>query len=250
MTAAFDPCAATVLFTGAGISAPSGLATYRGPGGIWTTSNLESHMTAAGAALNLAGLWEHWGEWRAQVAAVTPNAAHVAIADAQAAARAAGGTVTVITQNIDGLHTRAGATDVIELHGNVNRSRCTLGRRPGKHCVHPAFDDPEARTTPGVCPGCGRASRPDIVLFGEHLNAHDVSRAEAAARSADLFVAVGTSGNVWPAVELVDVARTATRVLINLDPWPADAPGSFDELRLGDAATLVPELLTEHPTRH
>jgi len=146
----------------------------------------------------------------------------------------------VLTQNIDGLHTKAGTPDVLELHGAIGRSRCQ------RRTCGPAFLDanvPAPGDVPG-CPRCSRSARPDVVLFGEKLSTKVMARAKAALRQTDLCVYVGTSGQVWPAADLVDVAADAGArcVLVNAAPWERPHP-AFTSTFLGRAEELLPELL-------
>lgn len=229
-----------LVVTGAGISAPSGIPTYRAAGSGWADPDLEriSHISRYGN--HLPALWQFWGRLRELTASAAPNAAHEALTTAQQRCEAAGGFLTVLTQNVDDLHGRAGTTGVIELHGSIHRSRC-LRRSCGT--PYPDATSPAPGQVPS-CPRCARRTRPDVVLFGEQLAAASVAAARAALRQADLIVYVGTSGNVWPVAGFAEQARAAGKrtVLVNADPWE-DGAQVFDEIHLGDAAEVLPRLL-------
>jgi NAD-dependent deacetylase len=187
-----------VVFTGAGISAESGIPTFRGPGGLWRNVRAEELATPAAFARDPRMVWE-WYEWRRSlIREARPNAAHLAIASLEAQLPA--GAVLVVTQNVDGLHERAGSRNLIELHGNIFRVRCT---REGTIARHDAvIDDPPPRCA------CGALLRPDIVWFGEMLPEGAMERAAEAIGQSDLLLVVGTSGVVYPAAGLVAVSNS------------------------------------------
>lgn len=229
-----------VIVTGAGISAESGIATYRAAGSGWNDQHLEWRSHTARYGNFLPELWQFWGSLRAATTAAAPNPAHLALAAAEARTLQAGGSFLVATQNIDGLHQRAGSRDVIELHGSIHRTRCVR-----RACTGPHLDGrlPE-QGAPLSCETCGKPARPDVVLFGESLAAADQRRVRQALRSADLCVYVGTSGNVWPVAGFVDEAAAAGArcVLVNADPW--DEPNlRFSDTFLGPAGTILPAIL-------
>ncbi|HTR49580.1 MAG TPA: Sir2 family NAD-dependent protein deacetylase [Kofleriaceae bacterium] len=213
-----------VVLTGAGISRSAGLATYRGPGGLWSDPELAvlSHVDALATRRDdvCAMFWR----FRSAIRGVEPTAAHRALAALPNA--------TIITQNVDGLHQAAGSRDVIEYHGTLARWRCDGCGRSG--------EPPDAAAPPSCC---GTVMRPDAVLFGEMIPADAEHRAKRALRDVDLFVAVGTSGTVAPAAGFVRSAEYvgARRVLINLEEHD-DAHELFDEIHLGEADELVPRL--------
>ncbi|MBV9496353.1 MAG: NAD-dependent deacylase [Acidobacteria bacterium] len=181
-----------VAFTGAGVSAESGIPTFRGAGGLWRNFRSEDLATPEAFARDPELVWE-WYEWRrGLVREAKPNAAHEAIARL-------GDAGVVVTQNVDGLHARAGSQDVIELHGNLFRVRCV---REGK--VREAFD--AFPTIPPRCE-CGALLRPDVVWFGEILPEQALTRASEVMQAADLLLVIGTSGVVYPAAGLVSLHR-------------------------------------------
>lgn len=223
-----------VVLTGAGISVPSGLPAYRGPGGLWEDQPDLAKALVAG--VDLALLWSTMGAMRTRVVEATPNPAHIALAEFERCVQAEGGTLTVVTQNIDNLHRRAGSQSVIELHGRLCRTRCSS-------CGLPPFEDCTTPSVPPPCPSCGAPLRPDIVLFNEPLGADEEVGAKRALRDCDLFVAIGTSGTVWPAANYVRSAEFegAHTVLVNLtEPTPRNP--AFKELVLGPAEVVVPVL--------
>jgi NAD-dependent deacetylase len=176
-----------VVLTGAGVSADSGIPTFRGEGGLWRNYRPEDLATPEAFARNPLLVWE-WYEWRRSIVRnAEPNAAHRAIASLRDA--------LVVTQNVDGLHARAGSQNIIELHGNVFRTRCV--REQTRRDALEAFDE-----LPPYCQ-CGALLRPDVVWFGEMLPEGAFERAGRAVRQADLLLIIGTSGVVFPAAGLV-----------------------------------------------
>lgn len=195
-----------VFFTGAGLSAESGIPTYRGKGGIWEEYDYETYACQRAFDRDPDKVWDFHDKRRAYVAAREPNEGHRVITRVQAERP---GT-TIVTQNIDGLHQRAGAKDVTELHGSLWRVRCD---DEGK--VRP---DTSVPMTPRRC-ACGAYFRPDIVWFEDSLDPRNIQRAEDALASCDLLVSVGTSGVVFPAAALprIAIARGVPAVEVNLE---------------------------------
>lgn len=225
---------AVTVMTGAGVSAASGVPTFRGPEGLWRTFRPEDLATPAAFARDPALVWE-WYSWRRlRVASCRPNAAHEVLARwSQDAAR----QVRVITQNVDDLHLRAGTRDLIRLHGSLWEIRCFNGCAAGVR----AWRDADV-TAPGAlprCPHCGGLARPAVVWFGESLDVNDVERATQAA-SCDVFLTVGTSAIVYPAAGFARLAqaRGAFTAEINLESTPASA--LVDLSILGKAEDLLP----------
>jgi len=198
-----------VFFTGAGLSAESGIPTYRGHGGIWKEYDYQEYACQRAFDRDANKVWDFHDKRRAAVRACSPNDGHRVIAEWQ---RRAPGTV-VVTQNIDRLHQRAGAYDVIELHGSLWRVRCDREKvtRP----------DESIPMAPRKC-ACGAFLRPDIVWFEDALDPETVRRAQDALAKCDLLVTVGTSGVVYPAAELPRVAMQhgATTVEVNVEDTP------------------------------
>lgn len=196
------------VLTGAGVSAESGIPTFRdAQTGLWARYSPEDLATPAAFQRNPRLVWE-WYAWRRQiVAAAGPNPGHLALARLERLVP----RLTLITQNVDGLHRRAGSSAPIELHGNIMRVRCSA-----EGTVYMAWDEAGA---PPPCPACGAPLRPDVVWFGESLPSTALEQAWTAAASCDLFLSVGTSGLVEPAASLprVAYAQGATLAVINLD---------------------------------
>lgn len=222
-----------VILTGAGISAESGLATFRGPDGLWEGHRVEDVCTPEALARDAVLVHRFYDERRAKLAAVRPNAAHEALAalDAQWP-----GGLLIVTQNVDDLHERAGTKRLIHMHGELKSALCAACGRAV------AWADPLPPAS--MCSGCGQPRlRPDIVFFGEMPYAMEAI--DAAVRDADLFVSIGTSGAVYPAAGFVQTARHcgAHTLELNLDP----SAGSiyFDETRLGPASDLVPAMVRD-----
>jgi NAD-dependent deacetylase len=198
-----------VLFTGAGMSAESGVPTYRGKGGIWAAYDYEDYACQRAFDRDPDRVWDFHDKRRAAVAAREPHEGHRVIAELQ---RRAPNTV-VVTQNIDGMHQRAGATGVVELHGSLWRVRCDADAI--------VREDTTLPMSPRRC-ACGAYLRPDIVWFEDALDPRVVERARDALAACDLLVSVGTSAVVYPAAELprIAAARGAVTVEINLEDTP------------------------------
>lgn len=217
-----------VILTGAGISAESGIATFRGPGGLWEGHRVEDVCTPEALARDPELVHRFYDLRRAALATVAPNPAHEALARLDAAWP---GELLVVTQNVDDLHERAGATRLLHMHGELNSALCALcGIR---HRWDGAL--PPATT----CPDCGEpALRPDIVFFGEMP--YQMDRIEAALARADLFVSIGTSGAVYPAAGFVQSARYHGADTLELNLEPSAGSAYFAETRIGAAGALVP----------
>ena len=222
-----------VVLTGAGISAESGVPTFRDAGGLWEGHRIEDVATPEGFARDADAVHRFYDARRRAVASVVPNAAHRALARL---GRAIGPELLVVTQNVDDLHERAGSLDVVHMHGELRRALCTgCGARPG-------WDGDLIDRPP--CPECGeRTLRPDVVWFGEMP--YHLDRIENAVAACDVFVSIGTSGAVYPAAGYVALAAAfgARTVELNLEPSEAIVP--FDEPRTGAATALVPAWVDE-----
>ena len=227
-----------VALTGAGISVASGLQPYRGPGGLWEQRPEHRELaTIEALQRDSEAVWRLFSAMREAARAAEPSRAHVALAHMEARAREVGSRVVVITQNVDGLHQRAGSREVVELHGSLSRSRCA-------RCDRPALDVATALTTPAPrCERCGATLRPDVVLFGEYPDVDDEHRAKLALRECDLFIAIGTSGTVAPASSYVRWAEVngARTILVNVEA-PRPPNPAFREVLLGRAEDIVPAL--------
>lgn len=228
-----EPVRNIVILTGAGISAESGLATFRGPDGLWEGHRVEDVCTPEALARDPALVHRFYDERRAKLAMVQPNAAHEAIA---ALDRAWTGDLLVVTQNVDDLHERAGAQRLIHMHGELKSALCAAcGRATAWEAALPPAS---------VCGACGKPRlRPDIVFFGEMP--YEMEVIEDALARADLFVSIGTSGAVYPAAGFVQIARRAGARTLELNFDPSAGSAYFHESRLGPASLLVPQLVRE-----
>lgn len=223
-----------VVLTGAGISAESGLATFRGPDGLWEGHRVEDVATPEAFARNPDLVHNFYNLRRAALASVAPNPAHFALARLEKELAARGGQLLLVTQNVDDLHARAGSTQLIHMHGELMRGWC--------RACDARFPWAGAMGQGSPCPACGRAGfvRPDIVWFGEMPYAMD--RIDEALAACDLFVSIGTSGNVYPAAGFVSAVRyyrKAHTLELNLEPSVGSA--HFHEARHGPAGVLVPQ---------
>ncbi len=221
-----------VAFTGAGVSAESGLATFRGPGGIWEGRSPMELATPEAFAADPTLVWRFYAWRRAAAVAAEPNPAHRALA-ALARVRT---DFTLITQNVDGLHERAGNTELIRLHGSLWRNRCT---REGT-------EKDDLRGDLGELPprcSCGGMLRPGVVWFGEALPAGALEHAARAAKEADLLIVVGTSAQVYPAADLPRLARQAGAFVVEINPEPTALTGDVDVHISGAAGEVLPDWL-------
>ncbi len=221
-----------VALTGAGISAESGVPTFRGLGGLWENEAVEDLATPEGFARDPRKVWAWYDARRRQIASCAPNAGHRALARYEAAHPG----FTLVTQNVDGLHRAAGSERVLALHGEIFRVRCA---REGAVREDRRVPLPEI---PPRC-SCGALLRPDVVWFGEPLPEREMDQATRAARSADLFLAIGTSALVYPAAELPVIARRNGAYLVEINVEPTPLSPLADEVIEGPAARVLPELL-------
>jgi len=218
-----------VILTGAGISAESGLATFRGPGGLWEGHRVEDVCTPQALAHDPALVHRFYDLRRAALDGVAPNAAHLALARLE---RDWPGDLLIVTQNVDDLHERAGSRAVLHMHGALNSALCAAcGERR----------DWRGELPPGaVCPACAApALRPDIVFFGEIP--YRMEEIEAALARADLFVSIGTSGAVYPAAGFVRMASAYGAATLELNLEPSAGSDWFDDVRHGPASAVVPQ---------
>ncbi len=219
-----------VILTGAGVSAESGLATFRGPDGLWEGHRVEDVCTPEAFARDPALVHAFYDARRAKLETVEPNPAHRALARLDAEWR---GELLLVTQNVDDLHERAGSKRLVHMHGELTRGWC-LGCDARFAWTGPMGEGAE-------CPGCGTFGmvRPDIVWFGEMP--YEMERIEAALRRCDLFVSIGTSGAVYPAAGFVQSARYAGASTLEINLEPSLGSYLFHHSRVGAAGKLVPE---------
>ncbi len=225
--------AKVVVLTGAGISAESGIPTFReAQTGLWAQYDPQELATPQAFRRNPRLVWE-WYAWRrALVGQAAPNAGHSALAELERRVP----HFTLITQNVDGLHQRAGSGNVIELHGNIARVKCAAEDRVIEQWA-------ETATPPPRCPQCGALLRPDVVWFGEMLPAAALERAFQVSGAADLFLTVGTSGIVQPAASLPLEAVEAGALVVEINPQPTPLSRWIDYSLRGSSGSILPQLL-------
>jgi NAD-dependent deacetylase len=225
------------VLTGAGISAESGVPTFReSQTGLWARYDPQELATPQSFQRDPRLVWE-WYTWRRDlVSRAKPNPGHYALAELEQWLTGQGTDFTLITQNVDGLHRRAGSVNLVELHGDITRTKCFAEGVVVESC-------PETEEVPPRCPRCGGLLRPDVVWFGENLPAEALETAWAAAQSAGVFFSIGTSTVVQPAASLPLVAleHGATVIEVNPDQTPLSSLAQF---RLsGPAGFILPKLL-------
>jgi NAD-dependent deacetylase len=222
------------VLTGAGISAESGIPTFRDAlTGLWAKFSPEELATPEAFERDPETVWS-WYEWRRElIRQAQPNAGHLALA--QLARRVPG--LTLVTQNVDGLHQRAGSPGVLEYHGNILRDRCTV-----EQIVAERSEDTR-RTGLPRCAACGGLLRPDVVWFGEAIPAGPMTLAAAAAEDCDVFLSVGTSSLVYPAAGLAEVALRRRATLIEINPNATDLSPHADLVLAGPSGQVLPALL-------
>jgi NAD-dependent deacetylase len=225
-----------VVLTGAGISAESGLSTFRDADGLWEGHRVEDVATPEGFAADPDLVHDFYDQRRAALDTVRPNAAHDALATLERRwAEPGGGEFLLVTQNVDDLHERAGSTNLLHMHGGLRTAWCLA-------CdTHPVWS---GSTLAAPCPACGaRALRPDVVWFGEVPRGLDA--VDRALRDVDLFVSIGTSGAVYPAAGFVQFAASRRARTLELNLVPSQGSLLFGESRQGPATELVPAWVAE-----
>ena len=225
------------ILTGAGISAESGLSTFRDKDGLWTQYPIEEVASIQGYERNPHRVLEFYNLRRGKLDGVKPNPAHIALAQLERAWEERSGTLTLCTQNIDNLHEQAGSRRVLHMHGELAKARC-------HDCGDVTIADGDLSTNLG-CAACGRIGglRPHVVWFGETpLFMDQIFEALA---QADLFVSIGTSGAVYPAAGFVNAAREAGIATMEINLAPSDNAAAFDAARYGKASEEVPSWVME-----
>lgn len=224
---------AVVVLTGAGISAESGVPTFRGNEGIWAKFRPEDLATMSAFIANAKLVWE-WYNWRRElIRQVKPNPGHYALVELAKWFP----SFTLVTQNVDGLHRQAGSESVLELHGNILHNKCADCNRP----IGEGDDiDPAAIPT---CQVCGGKVRPDVVWFGEQLPEETIEAAFEAAEAADLFFSIGTSALVHPAATLPVIAKRHGAVLVEVNPDETPLTPMADFYFPAKAGELLPQLV-------
>jgi len=221
------------VLTGAGVSAESGVPTFRdAQSGLWEKYDPFDLATPEAFLRDPVLIWR-WYRWRQElVAATEPNPGHVALATLATIAP----RLTLVTQNVDGLHQRAGSKDVIEFHGNLFANRCF---------VEGCLVECDADSSVPVCPGCGSNVRPGVVWFGEAIPEHVLNESFAAATDCDVFLSVGTSSLVYPAAGLAEVAKTSGAVVVEVNPNPTGLSAGFDYVIAGNAGEVLPQVVEQ-----
>jgi NAD-dependent deacetylase len=220
------------VLTGAGVSAESGVPTFRGPGGLWRQHRPEDLATPGAFARNPKLVWE-WYDWRrGRIAEIQPNPGHYALAEMEKRTP----RFTLITQNVDGLHEQAGSRNVLRLHGSIWMVRCMSCEAESEDRRTPL---PQM---PPVC-DCGGMLRPGVVWFGEPLPPGVWREAEAAARSAELFLVIGTSAVVYPAAGLAQIAKSSGARIVEINVAETVLSKEIDEFLQGPSGELLPRLI-------
>ncbi|MBZ5639845.1 MAG: NAD-dependent deacylase [Acidobacteriia bacterium] len=221
-----------LLLTGAGVSAESGLATFRGPSGLWEGRDPAELATPDAFAADPLGVWRFYAWRRKEAAAARPNAGHLALA----ALERGRDDVLLVTQNVDGLHERAGSRRIVRLHGSLFRLRCT---EEGTE-----FEDlgSDLSPLPPRC-ACGALLRPGVVWFGEPLPAEGLRAAATAARRAVVVIVAGTSSLVYPAASLPVAAREAGAYVVEVNPEPTPMSSLAHERLRGPAGEILPRIV-------
>jgi NAD-dependent deacetylase len=222
------------VLTGAGVSAESGVATFRGAGGLWEGHSIEEVATPFAFRRDPTLVWRFYNERRARLDTVQPNPGHHALVALEN--RFDSESFALITQNVDGLHRAAGTRNLLELHGNIRRVRCT-----GCHFIEDRGC--EALGDLPKCAACGSLLRPDIVWFYENLPEGVWEKAEWAAGTCDCFLVVGTSAVVYPAAGLIDVARSNQARIIEANLTETDASHKVDVGLYGPSGQWLPRLV-------
>lgn len=228
-----DAANSIAVLTGAGISAESGIPTFRGPGGLWRNHRPEDLATPGAFSRDPKLVWE-WYDWRrGLIAKAKPNPGHAAVATMAHRVR----DFTLITQNVDGLHDRAGSRDALKVHGDIWNLRCSICR--SEH------QDLRA-SIPNLPPQCrcGGLERPGVVWFGEALPPDVWLRAEEAARRADVFLVIGTSAVVYPAASLVGLAKSSGAKVVEVNLAETPVSSLVDASLRGSAAEVLPGLIS------
>ena len=226
-----------VILTGSGISAESGVATFRDKDGVWAKYDYREVATPQGFAANPALVHDFYNQRRRALPGVQPNAAHLALAELERGLEERGGRLTLITQNVDDLHERGGSKNILHMHGELLKAECAACG-----AVAGWTGDMSSQTECAVCERAG-SMRPHVVWFGETPRFMD--EAADAIMQADLFASIGTSGSVYPAAGFVSEARSAGVPAAELNLEPSENAFLFNEGRYGPATQIVPSWVRE-----
>lgn len=225
------------VLTGAGVSAESGVPTFRdAQSGLWAQFRAEDLATPEAFRRHPRRVWEWYAMRRERVGQAQPNPGHLALAAMEAHLTQRGAQFTLITQNVDSLHQRAGSQNVIELHGNIARVKCSREHGVVTHW-------PATAEVPPPCPWCGAPLRPDVVWFGEELPFQAAQTAQHAARESGIFLSVGTSGLVTPAASLPFMALAHGAVVVEVNPEPTPLTPEATYVLAGPSGEVLPALV-------
>ena len=219
-----------VFFTGAGMSAESGVPTYRGEGGIWHKYKWQEYACQDAWEKHPEKVFDFHDLRREEALKCFPHKGHEMITNIQNSHP----EVTVVTQNIDGMHQRAGTDNVIELHGSIWRVRCEREGLTRQDLTEGPFKNRKC--------DCGAWLRPDIIWFSDMLNQSVIEKADKAISNCDLFISIGTSGVVWPAAGYPQLAKTSGAVCIEINPHPSEQMELYDKIYKGKAGDILPQL--------
>lgn len=232
-------CGRIAVSTGAGVSQESGIPTFRdAQKGLWARFSPEELASVDGYLRNPQNSWLWYADRRKTVLECSPNPGHYALAELEKHVE----KLALITQNVDGLHQRAGSSDVIELHGNITRVRCFDNYT---HLIDDWMDEGYSGEIPPPCPVCGGKLRPDVVWFGEQLPEDALNRAFVEAERCDLMLVIGTSGTVQPAASLPWITSRSGGKVIEINPQESGVTSSADIFLQGKSGEIMPALIAE-----
>jgi NAD-dependent protein deacetylase/lipoamidase len=234
LIAALVSAKSVAVLTGAGISAESGVPTFRDPGGLWQKFKPQELANFDAFMRNPDLVWEWYQHRRSVISDVGPNPGHFAIVELEQLLP----EFTLITQNVDNMHRRAGSSKPLELHGNIERNFCIKCNK-----VYMQIELPDEKSAP-MC-SCGGHIRPDIVWFGEMLPQDVVAEAWKATEQADVFFSIGTSGEVYPAAQLPGIARQSGAYVVEVNPNETSISYQMNECLLGPSGTILPQIVEE-----
>lgn len=221
------------VLTGAGISAESGIATFRDPDGLWSKFNPAELASMDGFLKNPELVWDWYNYRRKIIAEAEPNAGHKALAELETIIP----EFTVITQNVDRLHSRAGSNNILELHGNIIDNHCVRCKQPYMEDIN--FDD----KNPPKCSSCGSKIRPSVVWFGENLPKGVFEKADLIARKSDVFFSIGTSAEVYPAAYLPITAKQYGSFVVEINPTHTSFTPTADMYIAAKSGDVLPEIV-------
>jgi len=222
------------VLTGAGISAESGVSTYRDSGGLWENFAANDYSSPEGFRKNPEKVWQWYGERRREMLNARPNPGHFALAELEKNSP----KFLLITQNIDNLHRRAGNRTIAEIHGNIFRNRCT-------RCGHTELDETYDFSGGGfpVCRKCGSPARVDVVWFGESLPEKELVASLMFTEKCDVFISVGTSAKVYPAASFPEIAKNHGAIFIEVNLEPTHLTRRADFSFIGKSGEILPRLI-------